>query len=255
MENKKKQQSLHSLIYVLLAAMLACVVFVSIYTVASRRHRDPADETSGDPAQESRTEDTQKKPGPSDSASAPDTDTPPKSPQEGTKPAETTAPSKPTGGDKASEIPASSAVRYYVMPVEGSMAKGFEIDIPVYSLTMNDYRAHTGVDFCAPIGSEVLSVSSGTVARVYTDPMMGQCVTVDHGDSIYSTYMNLAEELAEGIAVGTRVSMGQLLGVIGETSLVEIAEEPHLHLEMKIDGQFVDPLEYIGGKETTVYQD
>ena len=57
-------------------------------------------------------------------------------------------------------------------------SKDFEIDIPVYSLTMNDYRAHTGIDIAASLGSEVVAASSGIVCRVWSDPMMGQSVTI-----------------------------------------------------------------------------
>ena len=132
------------------------------------------------------------------------------------------------------------------MPVVGTVAKNFEIDVPVYSLTMNDYRAHTGVDIAASIGDEVVSASSGTVCKIWNDPLMGRCVTIDHGDDIYTTYMNLAEESAAELEVGARLSMGQSIGAIGESAIIEIAEEPHLHLEMKVNGNYVDPLEYMG---------
>ena len=137
-------------------------------------------------------------------------------------------------------------------------SKDFEIDIPVYSLTMNDYRAHTGVDIAASLGSEVVAASSGVVCRVWSDPMMGQSVTIDHGDEIYTTYMNLSPEIPEGITVGAKVTMGQTIGSVGDTSLTEIAEEPHLHFEIKVDGQYADPLDYIAVSdipENSYYED
>ena len=39
--------------------------------------------------------------------------------------------------------------------------------------------------------------------------------------------------------------MGQVIGYVGDSALVEIAEEPHVHLEMKINGDYVDPLDYV----------
>ena len=74
---------------------------------------------------------------------------------------------------------------------------------------------------------------------------MGRSVTIDHGDGIYTTYQNLAEDIAEGIEVGGTVEMGQVIGYVGDSALVEIAEEPHVHLEMKINGDYVDPLDYV----------
>ena len=61
--------------------------------------------------------------------------------------------------------------------------------------------------------------------------------------------MKLAPDSAEGKTVGAKVTMGQTIGAVGDTSLVEIAEEPHLHFEIKVDGQYADPLDYIAVSE------
>ena len=243
MANKVKKQSINMVIYLLLGAMLVSIIGVSVYTVASRRREGtPVDTTS--PAVTSRTQETQrptvKSPETTAPAetSAPETTAPEvKAPAKST-PAVTTAPAK-------TDKPASMAVRYFVQPVIGAVGKAYEMDIPVYSMTMNDYRVHTGVDIAAAVGSEVVAASSGIVCRVWSDPLMGRSVTIDHGDGISTTYKNLADALAPGIEAGAGVNMGQPLGMIGDTALIEIAEEPHLHFEMKVDGEYVDPLEYI----------
>ena len=52
--------------------------------------------------------------------------------------------------------------------------------------------------------------------------------------------------------------MGQTIGSVGDTSLTEIAEEPHLHFEIKVDGQYADPLDYIAVSyipENSYYED
>lgn len=77
--------------------------------------------------------------------------------------------------------------------------------------------------------------------------MMGRSVTIDHGDGIYTTYQNLAEDIAEGIEVGGTVEMGQVIGYVGDSALVEIAEEPHVHLEMKINGDYGRPARLCNG--------
>ncbi len=246
MENKSSNKSISKLIYSLMAAMLAVVVGVSVFTVSSRRRGGTEDTSSNGTGASSdiNPTDTGKLPPSSDS-----TDTTAKSPDtsKGTDtskaPAETS--STPASADTG-DVSASKELRYFVMPVAGTVAKEFEIEIPVYSLTMNDYRAHTGVDIYASLGSDVVTASSGTVCKVWNDPLMGQCVTIDHGDNIYTTYMNLSKELDPLIEVGADVSMGQALGTVGESALIEVAEEPHLHLEMKVDGKYVDPLDYMG---------
>ena len=250
MEKKKTNKSINTVIWVLLCAMLVTVAAVSVYTVSARRRtKNPVETTAGAlPADTTGIPDTT-------GGITPDTkkkeDT--KRPAETARPAETSSPARPAETKKpsvkdseAKPTDVSSAVdsRYFVAPVDGSVSKSFEIDVPVYSMTMNDYRAHTGVDLSAPLGSDVVSVSSGTVCKICSDPLMGRCIAIDHGDGIYSSYMNLHEEPAAGIGVGTKVALGQVIGAVGESALVEIAEEPHLHLEMKIDGHYVDPLDY-----------
>jgi len=257
MANKVKNHSINTVIYLLLGAMLLSIIGISIYTVSSRRREDTPSDTTA-PAVTSGTPETQrptvKSPettAPADTASkqpettAPETKTPAKP-----SPAQTTAPAK-------TDKPASITVRYFVQPVIGAVGKPFEMDIPVYSMTMNDYRVHTGVDIAASVGSEVVAASSGIVCRVWSDPLMGRSVTIDHGDGIYTTYKNLADTLAAGIEAGAGVNMGQPLGLVGDTALIEIAEEPHLHFEMKVDGEYVDPFEYIAADAGTdgLYED
>lgn len=251
MENKIRKKSINTVIYLLLAAMLVCVLFVSIYTVASKRPGVQTDDVTSAP--DTTTEKTSVTTDASVSTDAAvtdgsadidvdvDADDEPVDAE-----VEDTLPTAETGDE---ELPVTVDVRYFVSPIAGMTSKDFEIDIPVYSLTMNDYRAHTGIDIAASLGSEVVAASSGIVCRVWSDPMMGQSVTIDHGDEIYTTYMNLSPEIAEGITVGAKVTMGQTIGAVGDTSLTEIAEEPHLHFEIKVDGQYADPLDYIAVSE------
>jgi murein DD-endopeptidase MepM/ murein hydrolase activator NlpD len=86
-------------------------------------------------------------------------------------------------------------------------------------------------------------------------------VAIEHSGECVTVYKNLAKELAEGLAVGVTVKKGELLGRVGDTALLEIAEDPHLHLEMTVKGLQVDPLEYFSTavlktlSEDTIYED
>ena len=260
MENKIRKKSINTVIYLLLAAMLVCVLFVSIYTVASKRPGVQTDDVTSAPdtttAKASVTTDASVSTDAAVTDDSADIDLDVDADDERADAVvEDTLPTAETGDE---ELPVTVDVRYFVSPIAGMTSKDFEIDIPVYSLTMNDYRAHTGVDIAASLGSEVVAASSGVVCRVWSDPMMGQSVTIDHGDEIYTTYMNLSPEIAEGITVGAKVTMGQTIGSVGDTSLTEIAEEPHLHFEIKVDGQYADPLDYIAVSdipENSYYED
>lgn len=251
---KKQTKSINTVIYVLMASMLVLVVLISAFTVASRRgagQNPPAGSDSGEVTTDNR-------------EFAKDTETGPSvgsndetSPSGETKPADTTDSKKTNNEIPENEKPVSTDIRYFVIPTVGSISKDYEIDIPVYSLTMNDYRAHTGVDISAEIGSEVVASSSGIVAKIWNDPMMGSSIKIDHGDNIYTTYQNLAPDSTGNLAVGDRVEIGQTIGAIGESALIEIAEAPHVHVEMTVDGKYVDPIEYmsVSRDAADIYED
>lgn len=130
------------------------------------------------------------------------------------------------------------------LPVSGKLMKDHSIDVQVFSQTMQDWRVHLGVDIATAEHAEVCAVAAGTVAQIWEDPMMGVCVAVSHAGDCLTVYKNLATELAENLVVGTEVQQGQLLGYVGDTAILELAEEPHLHMEMTVKGLQVDPLEY-----------
>lgn len=132
----------------------------------------------------------------------------------------------------------------FTAPLTGSIVKEHSTEVPVFSNTLNEWRIHTGIDISAEEGSEVFAVCDGTVTGVFADPFHGRTVEIAHSAGIVSIYSNLA---ADGINVnvGDTVSSGDKIGVVGDTSLTELADEPHLHFEMKVNGVSINPLDYI----------
>ena len=130
------------------------------------------------------------------------------------------------------------------LPVTGQMFKGHDATLQVYSNTMGDYRIHLGVDIATAPSAPVFAAADGEVEKIWNDSMMGTCVAVTHKDNTVTIYKNLAKDLTEGIAVGTKVERGQQLGLVGDTAVVEMADEPHLHFEVTVGGISVDPLDY-----------
>lgn len=129
------------------------------------------------------------------------------------------------------------------LPVTGKMFKGHDATIQVYSNTMGDYRVHLGVDIATAPEAPVYAAADGKVEKIWDDSMMGTCVAVTHKDETVSIYKNLSKDLAKDIAVGAEVKQGQQLGNVGDTAVVEMADEPHLHFEVTVKGLSVDPLE------------
>lgn len=144
-----------------------------------------------------------------------------------------------------------------VMPVNGTVTKEFTDDVAVYSLTMNDYRVHSGIDIYAPVGTNVSACAAGTVERVWEDPFWGNCIEINHGGGITSTYCNLSPDFPRGMEAGATVLAGEVIGGVGESMIIEMADTDHLHFMLTVDGVNVDPLDYMtnySGQTDTVYE-
>lgn len=235
MNNKQKSEQeklANKILYITVAAMLVVMATVVVLGSMLSRAKKPIDtdapsitdaqsspETERDPI-------TDKPSSPSDSLPViADTD----------KDTEASMPSTP---DK-NEIPTLS------LPANGILSREYSDKVLVYSSTMEDYRTHMGIDVNASMGDQVLAAADGKVSNVWYDPMMGQCIKLEHNGNLVTIYRNLSETVAEGISIGSTVSEGDVIGYIGESAMVEIAQEPHLHFEVQLNGKSVDPLEYM----------
>lgn len=140
----------------------------------------------------------------------------------------------------------------FVLPVSGAMLKGHDLTLQVFSNTMQDYRVHSGIDIAAALGSPVYAAAAGTVSSIWEDVSYGTCIALKHGGDCITYYKNLDPILAEGIAVGAEVKQGQLIAAVGESAMVEIADETHLHFEMSVEGEHVDPTEYFDSASVAI---
>ena len=169
-----------------------------------------------------------------------------------TPPTTNTENNKPT--EAPVETPSTSVddkLPSFVLPVSGALAKKHDPTMQVFSNTMNDYRVHLGLDITTEASAPVYAAADGKIDKIWTDTLMGNCIAIKHSGSCYTIYKNLSEALPEGIAEGVSVRSGQLIASVGESAMVEVAEEPHLHFEMTVSDLGVDPLEYFDEKALT----
>ncbi len=214
MNMNQKKQKLNKGIGIAVAILLALTLFVTIIAFSvSKRTKDP-ENTTGSSVTTKSTTTTQATTGTSASSEDPSTQ---------------------TGLEKIS----------FVCPVSGTLIKDYSADIPVFSLTMEDYRVHCGVDISADAGTHVMAAASGTISKVEFDPLMGQTVQITHSEGYVTTYRNLQTKMPEGIEVGVSVDAGDVIGYVGDTALIEISDSPHLHLEMTKDEKNINPLSLI----------
>lgn len=131
----------------------------------------------------------------------------------------------------------------FIWPVMGRIEIPFSIDMPVFNRTLGVWRAHPGIDIAAAIGTRVLAATDGVVVDVFEDDMLGTMVVIDHGSNLKSIYANLARTPA--VSVGDNVTMGAVIGAVGDTALSEIGEVAHLHLEMTLNGEPINPENFL----------
>ena len=130
-------------------------------------------------------------------------------------------------------------------PVESIVIKGVSLEVPVFSYTMNDYRTHSGLDYACSPGTPVCAAADGTVKSVSSDPMMGVTVSLTHSGGAETRYKGLSEETLSMVSAGDEGKSGDVIGVSGETALIESAEENHVHFELSVNGEVKDPAEYV----------
>ncbi len=118
-------------------------------------------------------------------------------------------------------------------PVVGRVASGFGSRVhPI----LGSVRFHAGIDISAGAGTPIHAPASGTVVRAGGEGGCGYSVTLDHGGGLRTRYCHLSRI---GVTVGQSVVAGATIGWVGATGL---ATGPHLHFEVSVNGQLVDPL-------------
>ena len=98
---------------------------------------------------------------------------------------------------------------------------------------------HTGVDLRESYGSPVLATGAGIVTVAGTENGYGTMVEVDHGNGYATRYAHLSNA---AVRVGDRVAAGMTIGAVGTTGR---STGPHLHYEVRIAGEPVDPMRYL----------
>ncbi|MFW6199502.1 MAG: M23 family metallopeptidase [Gemmatimonadota bacterium] len=103
---------------------------------------------------------------------------------------------------------------------------------------LKTWRAHTGVDYAANRGTPVMATGDGVVIHAGPDGGYGNMVEIRHPNGFRTRYAHL-QGFADGIRSGTRVRQGQEIAYVGSTGL---ATGPHLHYELRRNGEARDPL-------------
>jgi len=124
-----------------------------------------------------------------------------------------------------------------VWPVEGTLEAGFGGRRNPFG--GGGYEFHSGQDIEAPPGAPVIAGASGRVSFVGWQNGYGQLVVIDHGGGLTTRYGHLSHIDVE---LGQTVERAQLVGKVGSTGR---STGPHLHYEVRINDQPVNPQQYL----------
>ena len=139
----------------------------------------------------------------------------------------------------ADEAPPTRTTPAIARPGPATPANAGRLAWPVAGvITQYFWAYHTGVDLAAPYGTGIGAADSGTVVYEGWVPVGGLSVRIQHANGMETGYYHMS---ATYVSVGQKVDRGQIIGAIGMTG---VTTGPHVHWELKLNGQFVNPLAY-----------
>ncbi len=152
-------------------------------------------------------------------------------------------------GKIAARLAGTGSVPLPAGPIRGGSGSGliWPVDGPVVSgfgpRTINgSYEYHPGIDIAVPSGTPIRAAAAGTV--IFTEPEAssggyGNYTCIDHGGGLSTCY---AHQETFAVSAGQRVSQGQ---IIGYSDCTGYCFGPHVHFEVRIDGEVTDPMAYL----------
>ena len=127
----------------------------------------------------------------------------------------------------------------FAAPLKGEIQKMYSTDKVIYSKTLEQWKTHDGIDISADEGTEVKSIEKGIVDSVQNDSFYGTTIQIEHKSGYRSVYCNLDENVY--VTVGESVVKGQKIGKVGNTSIGEYLDSPHLHFMLYLNDESIDP--------------
>ena len=128
-------------------------------------------------------------------------------------------------------------------PVEGEVVAAYSMECLSYNETTRDWRVHAGCDYAAEAGTEVKAAADGEVYTVYSDDEMGTTVVIRHQGGYTTHYASLADDVQ--VKAGDTVKLGDPIGTVGSTALMESALGDHVCFRVTCDGEIVDPADFL----------
>ncbi len=129
----------------------------------------------------------------------------------------------------------------FIMPLNNEIVKEYSTNELLYSITLDEWRTHDGIDIKGNMGESVISSESGIIKKIYADSLYGNTVVISHEDEYTTVYSNVVSNLKEG----EKITKGSVVGTLDNSAIIESLDEPHLHFMMLHKDVVIDPLSKI----------
>ena len=130
-------------------------------------------------------------------------------------------------------LPSINGIKLAVTPIEGTITSRYGVSSRIRKST------HTGLDISAVTGTDIKVVADGTVISAGYNGSYGYLVKVDHGNGVETWYAHTSKMY---VKKGDTVKAGDVIAAVGSTGN---STGPHLHLEIRVNGEHVDPQDYL----------
>ena len=130
-------------------------------------------------------------------------------------------------------LPSINGIKLAVTPIEGTITSRYGVSSSIRKST------HTGLDISAVTGTDIKVVADGTVISAGYSGSYGYLVKVDHGNGVETWYAHTSKMY---VKKGDTVKAGDVIAAVGSTGN---STGPHLHLEIRVNGETVDPQNYL----------
>ena len=143
-------------------------------------------------------------------------------------------------GDQRTKDEITQTTITFTVPTQGYISSKFGNRLNPFT---GKEEFHQGIDIANKEGTEIVTVADGTVIEHGINKIWGKYMTIDHGENIVYRYAKLQKFLVEK---GAKVKKGQSIALMGNTGR---STGPHLHFELKMNGQYVDPILYLNSEK------
>ncbi len=130
-------------------------------------------------------------------------------------------------------LPTINGIKLAVTPISGIITSRYGVNSRIRVST------HTGLDIAATTGTPIKVVADGTVTFAKYNGSYGNLVKIDHGEGVETWYGHTSKMY---VTVGQKVKAGDIIAAVGSTGN---STGPHLHLEIRINGEHVNPQDYL----------